>query len=250
MGSVGVEPTSAGLRDRCISESATTPSFSRSGRNRTSGLDLIRVLLWPLSYAPSGAGGTRTRISRIKSPVPVQFGHNPARGSDLSVSIALCRTSLNSSASSAKVVRGGLEPTTDDLSDRHASFTPPDHVQSGRWDSNPRSRVPETRSPGRCPTSRLSVRTAGFEPAIPWPPARCDSRLRHVLIASSSYGNRTHLSALKGQYPKTDRRTSRVSAYLPRPVGRGAIESPSPGLQPSAKPSQLPAPTKKARCRS
>ena len=34
----------------------------------------------------------------------------------------------------------------------------------------------------RYPTSRSKVRTAGFEPAFPWPPARCDARLRHVLI--------------------------------------------------------------------
>ena len=84
----GVDPTSTGLRDRCIASFATTPIVSRSGRNRTSGLDLISVLLWPLSYAPSGAGGTRTRIRRIKSPVPIPFGHDPACGTDLSVSMS------------------------------------------------------------------------------------------------------------------------------------------------------------------
>ena len=45
VGLVGLEPTSTGLRDRCIATSATTPVASRSGRNRTSGLELIRVLL-------------------------------------------------------------------------------------------------------------------------------------------------------------------------------------------------------------
>ena len=54
-----------------------------------------------------------------------------------------CRAHIVLSPSS--VVRGGLEPTTDDVSDRHASFTTPDSHQSGRWDSNPRSRVPKTR---------------------------------------------------------------------------------------------------------
>ena len=45
VGPVGLEPTSSGLRDRRIACSATTPILSRSGRNRTSGLGSIRVLL-------------------------------------------------------------------------------------------------------------------------------------------------------------------------------------------------------------
>ncbi len=77
VGLVGLEPTSTGLRDRCIASSATTPIVSRSGRNRTSGLDLIRVLLSPLSYAPNGAGGTRTHTCRIKSPVCCRYTTTP-----------------------------------------------------------------------------------------------------------------------------------------------------------------------------
>lgn len=56
VGSVGIEPTSAGLRDRCITLSATIPFVfclpSRRGRNRTFGLRLIRTPLSPLSYTP------------------------------------------------------------------------------------------------------------------------------------------------------------------------------------------------------
>lgn len=55
VGSVGIEPTSAGLRDRCITMSATIPfvlSSSRRGRNRTFDLRLIRTPLSPLSYTP------------------------------------------------------------------------------------------------------------------------------------------------------------------------------------------------------
>ena len=54
VGPVGIEPTSFGLRDRCITLSATIPflSFSRRGRNRTFDLRLIRTLLQPLSYTP------------------------------------------------------------------------------------------------------------------------------------------------------------------------------------------------------
>lgn len=55
VGSVGIEPTSAGLRDRCITMSATIPfvlSSSRRGRNRTFYSRLIRTPLSPLSYTP------------------------------------------------------------------------------------------------------------------------------------------------------------------------------------------------------
>ena len=53
-----------------------------------------------------------------------------------------------------------------------------------------RSRDGRTRTDGpvvpghvgcRSPTSRLSVRTVGFEPTISWPPARRDTRLRYAL---------------------------------------------------------------------
>ena len=58
VGPVGIEPTSTGLRVRCITLSATIPFVfvclpSRRGRNRTVDLRLIRTLLSPLSYAPA-----------------------------------------------------------------------------------------------------------------------------------------------------------------------------------------------------
>ena len=45
------------------------------------------------------------------------------------------------------------------------------------------------------------VRTAGFEPTISCTPSTRNTKLSHVLF-SSSCGNRTHLSGLKGQNPK------------------------------------------------
>ena len=82
--------------------------------------------------------------------------------------------------------------------------------ESGRPDSNRRSQAPRA-----CGLARLS----------------------HALIvpASSPCGNRTHLSALKGRYPRPIDERANV-----RGVGRGALESPSAGLQPAARPSQLP----------
>jgi hypothetical protein len=50
----------------------------------------------------------------------------------------------------------------------------------------------------RCPSSRVDLR----------------------IDCSGPYGNRTHLPALKGRYPQTDRRTSRVRAHS-APSGSG-----------------------------
>jgi hypothetical protein len=69
-----------------------------------------------------------------------------------------------------------------------------------------------------------------------------DYRLASAL--SSPYGNRTHLSALKGQYPSPiDERAvvSCVCAHAERKVGREALESSIPDLQSGALPSKLPA---------
>ena len=55
VGPVGIEPTSSGLRDRCITLSATVP-ISRRGGSRTLDLTLIRGPLSPLSYAPLAVG--------------------------------------------------------------------------------------------------------------------------------------------------------------------------------------------------
>lgn len=78
VGSVGIEPTSAGLRDRCITLSATIPFVfvcpSRRGRNRTFDRRLIRTLLEPLSCTPtSEVGRIRTYASRIKSPLCCRY---------------------------------------------------------------------------------------------------------------------------------------------------------------------------------
>ena len=65
----------------------------------------------------------------------------------------------------------------------------------------------------------LSVRTAGFEPAISWPPTRRDDQasLRSVsVVVSSPYGNRTHLSALKERYPSPIDERAVLCAYTER----------------------------------
>ena len=143
VGLVGLEPTSTGLRDRRIASSATTPIVSGSGRNRTSGLDLIRVLLSPLSYAPSGAGGTRTRTCRIKSPVCCRYTTTPClvgrmRLGRVNIASLLC-----------PIVPSG---SPENRTQRHVVIsrvwaTSPrlPQGQSGWQDSNLRSRAPRAR---------------------------------------------------------------------------------------------------------
>jgi hypothetical protein len=136
----------------------------------------------------------------------------------------------------------GFEPPPTGLKGRHAAATPrpraghlvpgyafgPGHHLGPRWVFLPR------------------VRAAGFEPAVSNPPS-----LR-ISQAFPRPGHRCEQLVWESNPPLrferavslADRRTSQHPG-----VGRGALESPSAGLQPAAKPSQLPThcaiPTKK-----
>ena len=67
----------------------------RRGGSSNHGLELIRLPLSPLSYAPVGrAGGIRTHTCRIKSPVCCQLHHNPVRRSGVSVNRRRCNMRL------------------------------------------------------------------------------------------------------------------------------------------------------------
>ena len=177
--------------------------------------------------------------------------HDPNVWSGVCVSIALYRSSPCHS-----VVRGGLEPTTGDSSDRCASFTPPDHRSVGMAGLEPASPCSQSTWVRRYPTSRLPVRTAGFEPTISCTPSRRDSQASLRSVLSDPYGSRTHLPGLKGRCPRTDRRTSRCrrapSTQLEHGLarrfhaaGRAVLESASAAFQAAATPSQLPTQTKK-----
>ena len=82
-----------------------------------------------------------------------------------------------------------------------------------------------------------SVVALRFELSAPWLSAEDGQpALDYRVVVSSSYGNRTHLFALKGRNPKPiDERA--VSA---RTVGREALESSSAAFQTAARQSQLP----------
>jgi hypothetical protein len=76
-----------------------SPEANRRGGNRTLDLELIRLVLSPLSYAArvNRAGGNRTHTSRIKSPPCCQLHHDPAKWSGVCVCLAGESTLLHSS---------------------------------------------------------------------------------------------------------------------------------------------------------
>ena len=96
--------------------------------------------------------------------------------------------------------------------------------KSGRWDSNPRSRAPEARGLAAAlhPEFVLSVRTAGFEPAVSWPPTRRDNQASLRSASSTPYGSRTRIAGVKNQHPEPlDERGVSGCARSPSASGPG-----------------------------
>lgn len=142
-----------------------------AGQSQLSGAEGSRTLTIPLKRRKRYRYATTPIASRAYAFEPLCSLHRFSFDSELSEveSSNLCREA---------VVAG-------DVSDRYAPVTAPAHIR--RISREGRSRtdcfVLPRHAGHRSPSSRL-----------------------HFL--SSSYGNRTHLSALKGQYPQADRRTS------------------------------------------
>ena len=108
----------------------------------------------------------------------------------------------------------------------------------------------------RYPTSRKSVRTAGFEPAISCTPSRRDGQTSLRSAVNGSCGSRTRLFGLKGRRPQPIDERAVASAHLPRSwitgdartvyaVGREVLEPSCAAFQAAATPSQLPGAIKK-----
>ena len=99
----------------------------------------------------------------------------------------------------------------------------------------------------RYPTSRTSVRTAGFEPAISCTPSRRDSQASLRSDLSSPCGSRTRFFGLKGPMSSTDRRTSRIGAHAER-SGPGGARTLVCGFSGRRYTVSATSPTKKTRC--
>lgn len=131
----------------------------------------------------------------------------------------------------------GIEPTSPGLRDRCITLS---------------ATIPMFRSSSRATRSRTRAPTRSVGRLLL--PRQACSQLHLCPIVSSSYGNRTHLSALKGRYPLPIDERAVLCAYVERKVGGEALESSSAVFQTAARPSQLPAQAfvvgiqKKARC--
>ena len=211
VGLVGIEPTSSGLRDRCITLSATIPFQSaRWELNPRPASYKDAALTAELRASVSRAGGIRTHAMRIKSPPCCLLHHDPMKRSGVCVSSGVAVTS--------SVLLSGLVVSGSDQSGIHADRCPnrtrPGAVISRVWTTSPRlpcssraraesnrpRRRPQTANTapapeaGVLPSAPLPVCCQSErprpiwhpcqsvpEPAISWPPTRRDTRLRHVL---------------------------------------------------------------------
>ena|GEM_PF-5344016 len=270
VGSEGLEPSPGGLRVRCAAASTLIP-ISRRGRSRTLDLTLIRGLLSPLSYTPAmrvGPEGLEPRAPRAAwsaglkvrcaavTPRPCtwsgRMGFNRVNIASL-LFLELRQMVALRIALQRHVVISRVRATSPRLPLPTSLSN-----QSGWQDSNLRLRAPKARGFAATLHPVYQVRTAGFEPRAPtegWsllaPSQARYPFLRYVLssVARTNAARRCPESnppfRLEGPMSSTDRRTSRISAHPKRQVGREVLEPSSPGLQPGATPSQLPAQRKK-----
>ena len=99
----------------------------------------------------------------------------------------------------------------------------------------------------------FSVRTAGFEPAISWPPTTRDNqaspRSDRVVVSSSPCGSRTQPTRLERPMTSPEVERAMLCALVERKVGREVLEPSSAVLQTAAIPSQLPAQVVSMRAR-
>ena len=114
--------------------------------------------------------------------------------------------------------------------------------QSGRWDSNPRSRAPEARGLAAAlhPEFVFQSERQDLNLRSPGPRPGAITRLRYVLIVSSPCGSRTQPARLERPMTSPEVERAVLCAHAERQVGREALESSSAAFQTAAKPSQLP----------
>jgi hypothetical protein len=71
----------------------------------------------------------------------------------------------------------------------HLGNQPSTTESVGRFGVEPKPSCSQSRRASICTSARLSVRTVGIEPTISWPPAKRDTRLRHVLLFNDPCGS-------------------------------------------------------------
>ena len=122
------------------------------------------------------------------------------------------------------------------------NYPTPECVQSERSDLN-RGHRPATDGrvgrPGPQPGAMPDFATFCLIPQLS--PSAFILPHRSAALVDTPYGNRTRACGLKDRNPEPLDERGMLCAYVPRRVGREALESSSAVLQTAAKPSQLPA---------
>ena len=123
-----------------------------------------------------GAGGIRTPAGRVKSSLCCRYTTTPSEG----VATFVCQIEFHDAL---------LQSLGTELNRRSRRIRTMCFRYTTKRSRDGRTRTDDSVVPGhvgcRSPTSRLSVRTVGFEPTISWPPARRDTRLRYALPSSN-----------------------------------------------------------------
>ena len=215
MGPEGLEPSPARLRAGDAAANTLVPLIesARWELNPRPASYKDAALTVELRASESRAGGTRTHTCRIKSPVCCQLHHNPMRGWAYAF-VASRQHCAFLSCLRLPVVALRIELSTTRLS--AVSGRP---ALDYRWSRAPRSRTETLLLPKQacshlhlCPIS-FSVRTAGFEPVISWPPTRRDNQASPRSDSSTPWGSRTQ--ALPGfVVPAPVHRTGHVVRVL------------------------------------
>ena len=196
VGPEGLEPSPTWLRARHAAANTLIPSFVTRRERLLDWAPGTRCRLPLVALIVTiGVGRTRTLTLQIKSLLCCRYTTTPCEGCVRLSRVCICRITTISFARSFKGPRKSLgvelnhrfrliRATCFRYTTERCTFF---FNESGWSESNRLSRVPKTRG-----------RPVPFIPSL-------------FLRSSSSgpYGSRTHLPALKGRYPRTDRRTSR-----------------------------------------
>ena len=160
------------------SDSARKESNPRRGPYKRPALTTeLRAAAFAGQSQPSGAEGSRTLTIPLKRRKRYRYATTPNTSRAYAFEPRCLRHAISPVLKLSEVESNHRRRHIRSLCFRYNTG------QSGRSESNRLFRAPKARG-------------APF-PFIPF------------ALLSSSYGNRTHLSALKGQYPQADRRTSR-----------------------------------------
>ena len=206
VGPEGLEPSPGGLRVRYAAANTLIPCFvsspqlARRESNPRPG-PYKRPALTTELRAVSGAEGTRTLTCRIKSPVCCRYTTTPECWSGVCVSIVSGPCSRSSFPVVALRVELGATRLSAVFGQPALDYHLPTSlsIQSGRRDSNPRSRAPrQARRAAAALHPVIQSERADLNRRSPGPRPGAITRLRHVLLQVARAGVEPALPPLEG----------------------------------------------------